>query len=442
MSEIRTAHTPQTVDDNRPAERDLASSRRRILSASLVAVLSMAFLCLPSPPAMAANSDAGCQERWIGSWMAAKPVNSMQPSVGSDTPRSFVDQTLRMIIGPHYDGGSLRLTLSNRYGSTPVTFDSVYVGMQASGADIVAGTNRSLAFGGKASVTVPVGSVVTSDELAFDVKAFRHLAVSFHVVGGPIVLDEHPEPSQESYLTSSGSGNVAAATSGSGFSAVPALYALEELDVRAAGQVGTVVTLGDSITDGTGSTWGTDNRYPDLLQRTLQARGNGKKFSVLNAGLGANAASVDSILTGPSGASRFSRDVASRPGVTDVVLLEGINDIGLYGSSADQITAALASIASQAHADGYTIKAGTLLPFEGAFYYSSAGESTRQAVNAWIRSAGVFDHVVDFARAMQDPANPRQINPAYDSGDHLHPNDAGYAHMASNIDPSTFHTTC
>lgn len=178
------------------------------------------------------------------------------------------------------------------------------------------------------------------------------------------------------------------------------------------------------------------------MQKKLQAQANGKKFTVLNAGIGANAVSVNSPVTGPSGASRFSHDVAARPGVTDVVLLEGINDIGLDQASADQVIGALANIADQAHANGYTITAGTLLPFEDAVDYTSLGESTRQAVNTWIRSTDVFDHVVDFASAMQDPLNPRRMNPSYDSGDHLHPNDAGYEKMASLIDTSTFQTTC
>lgn len=347
-----------------------------------------------------------------------------------------------MVVSPHHEGDTLRLKFSNRFGTGPVTFDSVHVGIQATGAQIVAGTNRLVSFGGKTSVTIPAGSEATSDDLVFNVEAFRHLAVSFHVAGGPVVLDKHPEANQESYLTPWLSGDVAAATSSSGFSATPSLFGLEELDVRTSGQVGTVVTFGDSITDGTGSTSGTDRRYPDLLQKRLQAQSSGKKFTVLNAGIGANAVSVNSPVTGPSGASRFSHDVAARPGVTDVLVLEGINDIGFYQASPDQIIKSLNNIADQAHANGYTITAGTILPFEGAFYYTPLGESTRQAVNAWIRSTDVFDHVVDFDNAMKDPSDSGRMNPAYDSGDHLHPNDAGYEKMASLIDTSTLRTTC
>lgn len=435
----RTSDSTNAGTPGKPANLTRPSLVRRLCSVSIVAVLSASCLSITAAPSVSATVNNGCQERWIGSWMAAKPVNSLVPGPGSAAPSAFMDQTMRMVVAPHHGGDTVRITLSNRFGTGPVTFNSLHIGVQASQAGIVPGTNRPLTFAGKSSVTIPAGSTATSDELSFGVEAFQHLAISFHVAGGPVALDEHPEPAQESYVSPAGSGDLAAATSPTEFAAVPVLYAVEALDVLASGPVGTIVTLGDSITDGTGSTWGADNRYPDLLQKELQTKRGGEKFTVLNAGIGANAVSVSSPITGPSGAARFSHDVSSRPGVTDVILLEGINDIGIYGASAAQITAALANIADQAHAKGYTITAGTLLPAQD---YTLLRESTRQEVNAWIRTTDVFDRVVDFDLGMRDPSNPNRLNPAYDSGDGLHPNDAGYAKMVSLIGTNTFRTTC
>ncbi len=417
---------------------------------ALVALLGGAPLAIAGSPqaehgrrlASRAASVACDVPQWVGAWTADKALSSNQPSFGDRTHPFFNDQTLRMIVSPHYAGTSLRLRFTNRFGSSPVTFDDVRVGLeQGNGADVVAGSSRPVIFAGSGSVTIPAGSLIGSDPVRFSVTPFRHLAISFHVVGGPVALDTHPEPDQTSFLTSSGSGAHSDDASGAAFSdTTSSEYVVDELDVLASGPVDTVATLGDSITDGTQSTPGADARWPDDLQRRMLAAH--LRMTVLNAGIGGNMISADFPLAGPSGASRFQYDVGSRPAVSDVIVLEGINDIGFYDAPAQQIEDALTNVAEQAHQAGYHISVATLTPYKGFPYWTPQGEQTREQVNAWIRHQHVFDHVIDFERVLEDPADPQQMNPKYKT-DGVHPNDAGYRAMADAIDLSILHpATC
>jgi len=223
-------------------------------------------------------------------------------------------------------------------------------------------------------------------------------------------------------------------------------YYLSGLIVRSAEADGTVVTLGDSITDGVNSVVGANARWPNDLARRLDAV-SGPTLAVADEGIGGNRVLTDSPFYGVSAGARFERDVLDQPGVRDVIVLEGINDIGFSvgsprlggfpqpgtGVSAAQIIAGYRQLIAAAHARGLRIFGATLLPFQGAGYYSAAGEATREAVNHWIRTSGAFDGVIDFDKVMRDPADPLRLNPLYDSGDQLHPNDAGYRAMADAI---------
>jgi lysophospholipase L1-like esterase len=225
---------------------------------------------------------------------------------------------------------------------------------------------------------------------------------------------------------------------------------LSGIDVANARVVRTVVALGDSITDGSRSTLDANNRYPDFLaRRLLAAAPPGRQVSVLNNGIGGNRILNDGPVglesVGVKAVARFDRDVVAQTGVTDVILLEGINDIGFSASlapdqdvSAAEIIEGMQNLIARAHAKGLRIYGGTLLPFQGAFYYTEAGEAKRQAVNQWIRTGGEFDAVIDFDAALRDPENPLRFRAEYDSGDHLHPGDAGYQAMAEAIDLSLF----
>ena len=220
----------------------------------------------------------------------------------------------------------------------------------------------------------------------------------------------------------------------------PSWYYLSGLVVRSPGAAGTVVAFGDSITDGVQSTVGANVRWPNDLARRLDAQ-RGPGLSVADEGIGGNRVLIGSRCCGASAEARFARDALDQPGVRDIIVLEGINDIGFGAGppnagpdvSAARIIAGYEQLIAQAHARGLRIFGATLLPFQGAGYYTAAGEATREAVNTWIRTSGAFDGVIDFDAVMRDPADPLRLNPAYDSGDHLHPDDAGYQAMADAI---------
>lgn len=424
-----------------PLDAGRARSRAAAGLLSVLTVLSVGLVGFTGS-AMAAGhaGETRCrQPQWIGAYAAAMAVPSTSVNFGFET-KAFADQTLRMIVSPHVPGAKLRLRFTNQFGKQAVTFDGVHVGLQhADGPDVVPGSNRPVTFsGGGNAVSIPAGGAATSDPLEFRVEPFRHLAVSFHVVGGPVALDMHPEANQRSFRTPEASGDHAGDESGGAFTeSSTAAYALEQIEVLNAGPVTTVVTLGDSITDGAGSTHGADRRYPDILQRRLLAAG--RSISVLNVGIGGNQITRSSALAGPSGVERFTHDVAERPGVTDVIVMEGHNDIGASAASSDEIIAALEDVATQAHAAGLRATVGTLIPFKGFAYYTELGEQTRIEINDWIRSQNVFDHVVDFDRVLADPNDPQSQRPEY-RVDGIHPNDAGYAAMAAAIDVSTLTT--
>ena len=306
-----------------PLDAGRARSRAAAGLLSVLTVLSVGLVGFTGS-AMAAGhaGETRCrQPQWIGAYAAAMAVPSTSVNFGFET-KAFADQTLRMIVSPHVPGAKLRLRFTNQFGKQAVTFDGVHVGLQhADGPDVVPGSNRPVTFsGGGNAVSIPAGGAATSDPLEFRVEPFRHLAVSFHVVGGPVALDMHPEANQRSFRTPEASGDHAGDESGGAFTeSSTAAYALEQIEVLNAGPVTTVVTLGDSITDGAGSTHGADRRYPDILQRRLLAAG--RSISVLNVGIGGNQITRSSALAGPSGVERFTHDVAERPGVTDVIVM-------------------------------------------------------------------------------------------------------------------------
>jgi lysophospholipase L1-like esterase len=256
------------------------------------------------------------------------------------------------------------------------------------------------------------------------------------VAAAPGLATGHPQAEQTSYV--SGPGDFAPAVTAAPFRrATGNWYYLDGVEVTVPAGTGLVVAFGDSITDGHDSTVNANGRWPDDLARRLLALPYADQLGVANEGLSSNELTVngpgaDGGPWGQSGQARFDRDVLSQPGVTTVILLEGINDVG-NGVPASQIIAADEQIIGQAHAAGLRILGGTLTPFQGAFYYSPAKERVREQVNAWIRTSGAFDGVIDFAKAVQDPADPLRLAPADDSGDHLHPSTVGYQAMADAI---------
>ena len=371
----------------------------------------------------------GCTPSWVGAW-ATSPVSAQGAG--------FHDQTLRMIANPTISGAQVRVRLSNAFGRQPVVIGPVFVGERGDGAEVVDGTNTQLTFGGQATITIPAGADVLSDAVEFDVVAFRDVAVSFYLPGPTGPPTTHPAADQTSYI--SGGGDHAAAEDGDAYtSTTTQWHFLTAIDVLASHGAGAVVALGDSITDGSASTVDANHRWPDFLARRLAARRGPQRLSVLNAGIGGNRILSDGL--GVNALARLNRDVLTQTGVTDVVLLEGINDIGLPPSAqAGDIIAGMKQIVSQVRAHGLNVIGGTLTPAGGSalLHGEPLGTTEREAVNHWIRTGGWFDEVIDFDAALRDPADPSRLQAEYDSGDHLHPSDAGYKAMAAAVDLDVF----
>jgi lysophospholipase L1-like esterase len=356
------------------------------------------------------------------------------------------EQTLRMIITPHYGGSVVRVRLTNRFGIAPVTFHDVAIAHSESGAALVADSSRPVLFEGKRSVTVSAGRDVVSDPVAFTVQAFDNLAVSLYP-DGVLLPTEHFAGRQVSYGTLSGAGDHVADPTGLAFvQTTTARYFVHGLDVRAGGDAGTVVTFGDSLTDGyqsgptgipeTISTLNINARYPDWLARRLLAEHI--PLSVANAGIYGNQILRNGSLpfSGPSGLSRFRADVIDQPGVRTVLILLGTNDIGTGNATPAQIISGLEQLIAMARDAHLRVLLGTLTPMKNATSptYAGAGpNATREAVNAWIRTQHVADGYIDFARAVGDPSNPDIIAPEYDGGDGLHFSPAGYRAMANAV---------
>ncbi|MEU6137863.1 SGNH/GDSL hydrolase family protein [Nocardioides sp. NPDC047086] len=391
-----------------------------------IAVLAAAFTLASTMPAQAAPVHP------VGTWGASAD------EVGGETGAAgLADRSVRNLVHTSLGGSGVRISLSNAFGDRPVTFASVHLGLAGDGAAVVSGTNRSLTFDGAEEVTVAPGTEVLSDPLEATVPADTTLAVSFHVVGESGPITGHDVATQISYLSGTSGADVAGEESGAAFTTqISRWYWVESVVVEKPRRVKTAVFFGDSITDGNGSTVGADRRYPDLLADRVAASSYAGRFGVMNEGISANRVLTDGT-GGQRALDRFRRDVLDQPGVSTVVLLAGINDIRWDDADdASDLIVAYRDLIAQAHAEDVCVVGATLTPYEGGSRYTPARDRVRVAVNEWILTSGEFDGVVDFDAATRDPERPARFLPAYDSGDHLHPGDAGYAAMADAFDLS------
>ena len=400
------------------------------LAVLLVLVAAIAVFA-PSRPAVAARRG----DAWVTSW-SASPQGATPRTVAAV---GFGNQTVREVVFTSVGGNSIRLELTNAFGVSPLQVGHVTVAEAGLGAAVVPGTIHPVTFGGSASVRIPAGAQVLSDPVVMQVEPLQNLAVSVYLPGRTGAATIHADAQQVNWVSAAGD-HAAEAGAGAFILQTRSWYYLSGLVVRSPGAAGTVVAFGDSITDGVQSTVGADMRWPNDLARRLDAQG-GPGLSVADEGIGGNRVLTGSRCCGASAEARFARDALDQPGVRDIIVLEGINDIGFGAGlpnagpdvSACQLIAGYEQLIAQAHARGLRIFGATLLPFQGAGYYTAAGEATREAVNTWIRTSGAFDGVIDFDAVMRDPAHPLRLNPAYDSGDHLHPDDAGYQAMANAV---------
>lgn len=394
--------------------------------------------------ALAAAGCGGDDDVPVASWTAAWGT-TMQ---GADSPfpdmppRSFSDETLRQRLAVTASGDRVRLRLSNLFGTQPLELAEVRVAKEASPFVSAPGTDRRVQFSGQPSASIPPASEAVSDGVDLAVSPGDRLIVSIHSAATSEPATWHPM----SFTTHAvAKGNQAASETLTSPTTMTSTYWLAGVDVESTEPQKVVVTFGDSITDGATSTVDADKRYSDRLFARLQADPETRRVAVVNQGLGGNRLLRDNI--GPSAVSRFERDVLGTPGVTHAIVLIGINDIGMPGflGAAEKVTAAqlidgLTSLADKARARGVKAFVGTLLPFEEAFppYYTPEGEAIRQEVNAWIRGNTSYDGVIDFEAAVRDPEQPAKILASFDSGDHLHPNDAGQEAMANAVPLSIF----
>jgi lysophospholipase L1-like esterase len=341
------------------------------------------------------------------------------------------DRSYRMIVRTSVDGTGMRIRLSNAFGDHPVTFASAYAGLQKQGAELVHGSNRQLTFGGNASVAVPAGETVLSDPLPGKLAAQSNLVISLYVTGAQGPTTGHGMAMQTSYAAA---GNHAAEEGAANWTdPMGSWYWLDAVSVDTSTAVSSVVTLGDSITDGWASTADQNRRWPDYLSRRLQAASGITVKGVANEGISGNKVLADGY--GQAALSRLQRDVLSQPGVSTVFVLEGINDIKAHtGVTVDDLIAGYRQIIDRAHAAGKCVVGATVTPYKGWYEYDAAGEAVRQGVNDWIRHGGAFDVVVDFDKIMRNPYDQQETMPFFDSGDHVHPNDKGMQAMADAVD--------
>lgn len=393
--------------------------------------------------ASAGDRDADGRKDWVGTWAASQ--QAPEPPFVAANPGQFSNQTIRQIVPLSVGGQTLRLRLSNEFGRTPLRVGEVRVAQQLAGASILPGSDRLVTFGGRTQVTIPAGAPMLSDPIPLRVAALSNLVVSLYVPDTVVANTFHSLGVQTTYVSSPG--NFTAAITPPVAATTTSWFFLSGVSVKAESRSAAIVTLGDSITDGFASTVDANRRWPNLLAARLQAQRRYQDVAVVNHGISGNRTLHD--LIGPNALARFDRDVLSTPGARWLIVLEGINNIGIpgaFGLAAEQVSAAdiingHRQLIARARDHGLKIYGATLTPFEGTIfpgYYTAAGEAKRQAVNAWIRSSGEFDAVIDFDRALRDPANPGRMLPAYDSGDHLHPNDAGYLAMANAVDLKLF----
>ncbi|HEY0106077.1 MAG TPA: SGNH/GDSL hydrolase family protein [Rhizomicrobium sp.] len=378
--------------------------------------------------------------RWIGSWSAAQQLPEPSNQLPAD---ALHDTTLRQTVHLSVGGETIRIRISNAAGGAPLHLTAVHAARPLPGllGAVVPQSDAALSFAGQADVTIPAGADILSDPLAFPVAPQSDLTISLHYDDLAVPPTGHPGARATSFLAP---GNQLAAATPSPYVALEHWYLLEAVEVLGPAAQGALVALGDSITDGRGSIPNANNRWPDDLARRFQGDAATRGIGVLNMGIGGNRLLLDGL--GPNALARFDRDVLSQGGVRWLILLEGINDLGMLtreapASAADhaalvaRLVAAYGQIVRRAHDHGIAVMAGTLLPFMGFSYYHPTGENEadRQALNAWIRSPGHVDAVADFDAALRDPAAPDRLLPAFDSGDHIHPSPAGYQAMADLI---------
>ena len=411
---------------------------------------------------------ASAQSQWVATWASSqqvprptivRPPTPPPPADASATPatppappptrppRSFNNQTVRMVMRASLGGSSLRVHLSNAFGATPLYVGSAHVALRDKDSAILPASDHALTFNGKPSVTIPLGAEIISDPVALDLKPLAEFAISVFIPNDSGSASTHALGLHTTWVKS---GDVTSAPDLADGEKLQSWYWVSGIDVQAPEESAAIVALGDSITDGATSTPDTDSSWPSVLSQRLTANPATAKIAIVNQGISGNRVLGDG--AGVSALARFDRDVLAQPGVKWLMILEGINDMNLAGRppnpnapappdtgrpplSADDLIGAMKQMVLRAHDHGIKVIGCTLTPFGNG---TDKVEAMRQALNAFIRTPGSFDAVVDFDQVIRDPADQRQFRAGYNKSDKLHPNDAGYKAMADAIDLSLF----
>jgi lysophospholipase L1-like esterase len=431
------------------------------------------FVLVVWSPLLTAQTQSG-NEKWVGTWATSAvgrpqtpppPAPALQPFMANQCPAvpapavvtpppgqtfaplpfaHFSNQTLRQVIRTSVGGSRVRVVFSNAYGTAPLVIGAGSIALREKDSGVQPASIRHLTFSGRTTITIPARAVAYTDPVDLNVPPMSDVAVDVYLPGttdtaSPATM--HNASFQTNYISETGNhvGKVTLPV----VATMQSWFFLSRVDVLAPDATQVLVAFGDSITDGTRSTPDSNNRWPDLLVRRLLAQPSPRRLGVLNSGIAGNRVLSEGVFTaGVNALARFDSDVLTQSGVTHVVVLEGINDIGNARQNAtptaDDIIAGHKQLIERARSKGLKIIGATLTPFWGAGYYTDVGEAKRQAVNEWIRTSGAYDAVVDFDRATRDANDPKKFRAEFDSCDHLHPNDAGYRAMAAAVDLSIF----
>ncbi|MFF8871457.1 SGNH/GDSL hydrolase family protein [Streptomyces massasporeus] len=416
---------------NTPGGQLARQARLYVVTVPLVPGRAVTSVRLPSAAGLHvfAVSVRTATQGWTGSWATA--------TGGYAAVGPWTDRTLRLVVHTSAGGPRVRVRFDNTFAAAPVRIGSATVAVQQAGA-ASRSTPVALSFGGAAGVTIPAGAQAYSDPLGFSVPADTNLLVSFHLPGTVAAAPVHGLAQQRSYVSEPGD-HTAEGAAGAYTSVITRWPLLAGVDVG--GGPGSVVLLGDSITDGDKSTVDANRRWPNVLAGRLLGQDAVPRYGVLNLGVSGNRVVTDRYpgdgvstdTAGVSALNRFDRDVLAQPSPGTAVVFEGINDLR-WGTTAEQVIAGLRELAGRGHARGLRMLAATILPCEGEARCTAAVDAERVAVNAWIRDGEVFDGVLDFDAVVHDPGRPARMLPAYDSGDHLHPGDTGLAALADSVD--------
>ncbi|HEX7157761.1 MAG TPA: SGNH/GDSL hydrolase family protein [Edaphobacter sp.] len=390
-----------------------------------------------TPPPVPASTWTG---PWVGSWASSQQVPEPHNAL---PPEKLQNATLRQIVHLSAGGPWIRLRISNAFGTKPLHLTAVHVGrpLSTTSSRIDPASDHAVTFDGQSDVVIPMGADYLSDPLNFPVDPLSNLAITMQIEAVPSQQTGHPGSRANSWIAQ---GVPASAPELTSAQTIEHWYFLSGVDVSAPAEAFAIVALGDSITDGHGATTNANDRWTDDLASRLQHTKASNQIAVLNEGIGGNRLLADGL--GPNALARFDRDVLAQTGVRYLIVLEGINDLGALARASDvteeqheelvrRIIGAYQQIIARAHAHGIKVVGGTIMPFSGSDYYHPGpdNEKDRQQINAWIRTAGHFDAVVDFDKVMADPAHPDRLRPDFDCGDHLHPSPAGFRAMAEAI---------